>query len=135
MPKIIIETKFEKDDIVYLIYEGGIVKGKVHNISVFNAYGIPGADNDPRCDHRKAEDMLAEIGDEFYDITNPVLDYTVELFHPAVQQAYPEHPYCCRVVGSTRMFRKPEALLEYLKRKFEKAYETKINIEAKRSED
>lgn len=135
MPKLVFDSKFEKDDIVYFMFEGGMVQGAIRNISIFNAYGMPGAAHDPRCDHRKAEDLLAEIGDEFYDITKPVFDYTVELNHPVVSMAYPGVPYHVRVVGSTRMFRKPEALLEYLKRKFEKAYETKINLEVKRSED
>lgn len=134
MPKITIDTKFEQDDIVYFIFENGIVKGRIHNISVFNTYGVPSS-NDPRCEHRKAEDMLAEVGDEVYDITKPVLDYTVEVLHPIVQEAYPNRPFYTRVVGSTRMFRKPEALIDYLKRKFEKAYEQKINLETKRSQD
>lgn len=135
MPKLTFDTKFEKDDVVYFMFEGGIVKGAIRNISIFNAYGMPNDCGDPRCDHRKAEDLLAEIGDEFYDITKPVFDYTVEVTHPVVSMAYPGVPYHVRVVGSTRMFRKPEALLDYLKRKFEKAYEQKINLEVKRSED
>lgn len=135
MPKLTFDTKFEKGDVVYFMFEGGIVKGAIRNISIFNAYGMPHECSDPRCDHRKAEDLLAEIGDEFYDITKPVFDYTVEITHPVVSMAYPGVPYHVRVVGSTRMFRKPEALLDYLKRKFEKAYEQKINLEIKRSED
>jgi hypothetical protein len=123
MPKIEIITKYVKDDIVYLIYLNGIVRGKVHSA---NVYSIFGRDDDPRCIHQKAEDAWVVIGDEEPNISEPMIEYYIEIDHPVAHEQSPYKPVLERVIGSGRLFRSPETLVEYLKRKFLKAYGEKV---------
>lgn len=124
MPKIEVDSKFTKDDVVFFMYNNGIMRGIIHNAVIHNAWGIP---EDPRCVHQKAEDKWGEVGDETYEVTKPIIEYTILLDHPLVEELSPGRPVFDRVIGSGRLFRNPKALINFLEKKYSAAYGEEIS--------